>query len=111
MLLEFARDTAGVLGEDTRADAADVIMRLGIGDQKKVARQIITDLGFSSVDILHILYDSRDQAEGYSDNKKLRGVEQFSGIDFYRVWCLRWNSRLGARYNLRIYCNKECEYH
>ena len=47
-LLKFAKDTN--LIEYIRADAADVVLRLGVGDQKKKARRVIIDLGFSSVD-------------------------------------------------------------
>lgn len=36
--------------ENTRADAADVILRLGTSEQKKKARKIIVDMGFSTVD-------------------------------------------------------------
>jgi hypothetical protein len=35
---------------NTRADAADVVLRLGIGEQRLRARSIITDLGYSAVD-------------------------------------------------------------
>ena len=47
-LLAFTADSK--LDENTRADAADVVFRLGSDDQKKVARQSIVDLGFSAVD-------------------------------------------------------------
>lgn len=36
--------------ENTRADAADVIFRLGTPEQKKIAREIITNLGFSTIE-------------------------------------------------------------
>jgi hypothetical protein len=47
-LLNFAEDAKN--DENTRADAGDVIFRLGTSDQKKRARTIITDLGFSTTD-------------------------------------------------------------
>lgn len=36
--------------DNTRADAADVILRLGDGEAKKLAREIIVELGFGAVD-------------------------------------------------------------
>jgi hypothetical protein len=48
VLLSFAENTENT--ENTRADAADVIFRLGTSDQKKKARIIISNLGFSTVD-------------------------------------------------------------
>jgi hypothetical protein len=46
ILLIFAENEEN--SENARADAADVIFRLGTSDQKKRARIIITDLGFST---------------------------------------------------------------
>lgn len=46
ILLEIAKTES--LTENTKADAADVVLRLGIGEQKTKAREIIVGLGFSA---------------------------------------------------------------
>ena len=48
ILLKFASSSDN--DENTRADAADVLLRLGTSDQKKKARKLIVDMGFSTVD-------------------------------------------------------------
>lgn len=62
--------------QNTRADAADVILRLGNFEQKKRAREIITDLGFSAV-----------------NTNKVRGL--LTGDDFFlnRVKTIYTNSQ------------------
>jgi len=69
-LLGFAADKD--LDENTRADAADVVLRLGIGDQKKTARQVIIDLGFNSVDQRNIGGSLIDRAKTiYNDSQNI----------------------------------------
>lgn len=48
ILLGISKDTS--YPENIRADAADVVLRLGTDEQSKEARNIITDMGFSTVD-------------------------------------------------------------
>lgn len=47
ILLDFARDTTHE--ENIRADAADVVLRLGTSEQISTARDIITNLGYSAI--------------------------------------------------------------
>lgn len=47
VLLDVALDSS--LSENTRADAADVVLRMGVDDTPMQARRIIKDLGYSSV--------------------------------------------------------------
>ena len=47
ILLGFAEDDKNI--ENVRADAADVVLRLGNDEQKEKARNIITNLGFSAL--------------------------------------------------------------
>lgn len=46
-LLSFANNDT--LSENLRADAADIVLRLGEGEQRIVARKLIKELGYSSV--------------------------------------------------------------
>jgi len=48
ILMKLARDKEA--DHRVRADAADVLLREGIGEQVKEAREIITELGFSAVE-------------------------------------------------------------
>lgn len=47
VILAFARDSS--LEENVRADAADVVLRLGTPEQVLEAREIITQLGYSAI--------------------------------------------------------------
>jgi hypothetical protein len=56
MLLNISRDTS--YEENVRADAADVVLRLGDTTQRNIARDIITELGYSSVKTFKTIYSN-----------------------------------------------------
>lgn len=56
MILDIARDNS--LEENTRADAADIVLRCGNEELRNIARQLIVDLGYSAVGTGKTLLDN-----------------------------------------------------
>nr|QBK86504.1 MAG: uncharacterized protein LCMAC102_02990 [Marseillevirus LCMAC102] len=75
ILIEIAQDKR--LEDNIRADAADVVLRVCKGEQRKTARQIIVDLGFdaanrnkktgSLMDHAHTIYNDSQNIHGFTD--------------------------------------------
>jgi len=63
-LLKIACDVT--LEENLRADAADVVMRLGVLDTVIRARQVITDLGYSASTRVRTVYSDKQNVHDHS---------------------------------------------
>ena len=81
VLMKLARDKGA--DHRVRADAADVLLREGVGDQVKEAREIIGELGFSALDkkgmgsLLGNAKTIYSNAENAHDEKIAESVDRF----------------------------------
>nr|QBK86002.1 MAG: uncharacterized protein LCMAC101_05970 [Marseillevirus LCMAC101] len=81
ILMKLAKDKD--VDHRVRADAADVLLREGVGDQVKEAREIINELGFSAVDkkgmgsLLGKAKTIYANAENVHDEEIAESVERF----------------------------------
>lgn len=69
ILLSISNDE--MLSENIRADAADVVLRLGKGDQKNEARELLADMGYNSG---NVKVENKDKTI-YADSQN---IHQFS---------------------------------
>jgi len=80
-LLAVATDD-DVKDQNIRGDAADVVLRLGTPDQRRIARQVIADLGFATVEgnkgnLLERTRTIYSNAQNVHDDKTHECVERF----------------------------------
>ena len=73
-LLDIASDMS--FSENTRADAADVVLRLGDEEKRKISREIITDLGYDSVNYSGATGSLMDRIKTVYNNSQ--NIHQFS---------------------------------
>ena len=73
-LLDIAKEKS--FSENTRADAADVVLRLGDGEKREVSREIITDLGYDSANSFGMTGSLMDRVKTVYNNSQ--NIHQFS---------------------------------